>query len=211
MDPLHGDLQIDITACVWADFNMSPSHHPNGEWAELITTDYLLAVPVSYAINKWSFRARIYHISSHLGDEFMVNQPEVQRLNPSFEAIDLFASYQATKGLRIYAGPGFILNSDKSFPMDTFYVEYGLEWRFMGLRYHYHRLYGAPFIAVDLQNWQINDYKISTTCQAGYEWSKLQGAGRKVRLFFEYHSGYSEGQFFTTHTTYYAARLSWGF
>ena len=209
--PWHGDMQIDIAACVWADFNMNPKNQPNGEWAELITTDYILAIPISYAINKWSYRLRIYHISSHLGDEFMVNKQNVARLNPSFEAIDFFTSYQATYGLRIYAGPGFVINSDDSFPMKTFYAEYGFEWRFMGLRYHYHRLYGAPFLALDLQNWQANHYKLSTTLQLGYEWSKLQGAGRKVRCFGEFHDGYSEGQFFKKHTRYFAVRLSWGF
>ncbi len=209
--PWHGDLQIDIGACVWADFDINPKNHPHGEWAELITTDYILEIPLSYAINKWSYRLRVYHISSHLGDEFMCNQTDVLRVNPSFEALDFFVSFQATNGFRLYAGPGFILNSDNSYPMKTFYAEYGLEWRFMGLRYHYHRLYGAPFFAADFQNWQVNHYKLSTTLQLGYEWSKLQGAGRKVRLFGEYHNGYSEGQFFKLHTTYYAIRLSWGF
>ncbi len=207
----HGDLQIDIAACVWGDFDIAPKCHPNGEWAELITTDYILMIPISYAINKWSYRLRAYHISSHLGDEFMVNHKEVDRVNPSFEAIDFFTSYQATNGLRIYAGPGFVVNSDTSFNMKVFYAEYGLEWRFMGLRYHYHRLYGAPFFAADFQNWQVNNYKIDATLQLGYEWSKLQGAGRKVRLFAEYHNGYSEGQFFKWRSEYIAARLSWGF
>jgi len=209
--PCHGDLQIDITACVWGIFDIRPKNHPHGEWAELITTDYLLAIPISYAINKWSYRLRVYHISSHLGDEFMYNQPEVQRLNPSFEALELFAAYQATLGLRVYGGPGFILNSDSSYPMKTFYFEYGLEWRIMHFRSHYHRLYGAPFFAADFQNWQVNHYRFSTTLQLGYEWSKLQGVGRKIRLFGEFHDGYSEGQFFKEHTRYYAVRLSWGF
>lgn len=209
--PWRGDMQLDISACVWGDFDIAPKVHPNGEWAELITTDYILVIPITYAVNKTSYRLRVYHISSHLGDEFMVNHPTVLRVNPSFEALDFFISYQATNGLRLYAGPGFVLNSDKSFPMKTFYAEYGLEWRFTGLRYHYHRLYGAPFFAADFQNWQVNHYQFSTTLQLGYEWSKLQGAGRKVRLFGEFHDGYSEGQFFNLRTRYLAARMSWGF
>ncbi len=209
--PWKGDLQIDIAACVWGNFDMNPKVHPNNEWAELITTDYILMIPISYAINKWSYRLRGYHISSHLGDEYMVNHGNVLRVNPSFEAIDFFISYQATNGLRVYGGPGFVVHSDTSYPMKTFYFEYGLEWRFMGLRYHYHRLYGAPFFAADFQNWQANNFKLSTTLQLGYEWSKLQGAGRKVRLFAEYHNGYSEGQFFYKHTDYIAIRIAWGF
>ncbi len=207
----HGDLQLDITACMWANFDMNPENTPNGEWAELVTSDYLLAIPISYAFDKWAFRLRIYHISSHLGDEFIVNHREVLRVNPSFEAIDIYGSFQATDGLRFYFGPGFIINSDNSYPLKTFYFDYGLECRFSGFRYHYHRLYGSPFFAIDVQQWQANNYTPSLTAQFGYEWSKLKGAGRKVRLFLEYHDGYSEGQFFKDRTQYGAIRLSWGF
>ncbi len=210
--PWHGDMQIDIAACMWANFDMHPAYHPRGEWAELVTTDYLLALPLSYAIKKWAFRLRAYHISSHLGDEFIVNGgPKIVRKNPSFEAVDLFASYQATDVLRLYFGPGVIVHSDSTYPMKWCYVEYGLECRFKGFRYHYHRLYGSPFFAADFQQWQASNFRLSTTLQLGYEWSKLQGAGRKVRLFAEYHNGNSEGQFFKEHTQYVAARASWGF
>ncbi len=209
--PAHGDLQIDIAACVWADFDMNPANTPNNEWAELINTDYILSIPLSYAFDKWAFRLRAYHISSHLGDEFMFNNPGFLRVNPSFEAIDLISSYQLTDGFRLYAGPGFVVHSDQSYPMDWFYAEFGFEWRFSGLRSYYHRLYGAPFIAGDLQLWQINNFRPSGTVQAGYEWSKLQGAGRKVRLFLEYHNGLSAGQFFTENSQYLSIRGSWGF
>ena len=209
--PWHGDMQIDIAACVWGIFDIAPKVHPNGEWAELITTDYLLEVPLSYAVDKWSFRLRAYHISSHLGDEYMVNHANVIRLNPSFEALDIFASYQATGGIRLYVGPGVIVNSDKGFPMKRFYFGYGLEWRFKGFRYHYHKLHGSPFLAFDIQQWQINYFRPSATAQLGYEWSKLKGAGRKVRIFGEYHDGYGEGQFLRVRSRYFAIRLSWGF
>lgn len=209
--PWKGDMQIDIGACVWADFDMNPPNTPNGEWAELITTDYILSVPVSYAIGRWAYRFRIYHISSHLGDEFMVNNPEVARVNPSFEAIDFLTTYIFDKGIRLYAGPGIIINSDNSYPMKYWYAWFGFEWRFPGLRYHYHGLYGGPFCAGDLQLWQVNNYRPSGTAQLGYEWSKLQGTGRKVRLFLEYHNGYSAGQFFWENSQYLGIRASWGF
>lgn len=210
--PLHAAAQIDIGACVWADFNMNPKNNPENEWAELVTTDYILSIPLSFAFDVWSFRLRIYHISSHLGDEYMNNHPEVVRLNPSFEAFDFFTSYQWSEGIRFYFGPGVILHSDNSYPMGRFYVEYGGEFRLLGFqKSDYHRLYGAPFAAIDIQNWQEVGWRFSTTAQLGYEWSKLHGAGRKVRLFGEYHHGVSEGQFFRDITQYFAIRITWGF
>ena len=58
---------------------------------------------------------------------------------------------------------------------------------------------------------QTNHWQFDFTTQLGYEWSKLQGVGRKMRIFLEYHKGYSEGQFFKDRTQYGAIRLSWGF
>jgi len=85
----EGDLQIDIQAGIWSVFKMGVHH--NGEISELMNTDYLVGFPLSYAFDKWAFRLRVYHVSCHLGDEFMVHHPEVVRVNPSMEAIDFFA------------------------------------------------------------------------------------------------------------------------
>ncbi|MBI2743508.1 MAG: DUF1207 domain-containing protein [Chlamydiales bacterium] len=210
----HGDLQIGIQAGIWAVFNYQDvPHKSNHETSELINTDYLVGIPLSYAADRWAFRARIYHISSHLGDEFLVNHPSFlhKRKNPSFEAIDFFTSYQFSKDFRGYFGPGVIVHSDDSFPMKTFYVEYGMELRLFGKKLDYHRLYGTPFLAIHLENWQVRNWSLDTTIKAGYELSKLQGVGRKMRIYADYHQGFSyEGQFFKKRVKYYEIGLSWG-
>jgi hypothetical protein len=211
----HGAMQIDIQAGIWSVFNFYhvPPDPCDGN-CELVNTDYLLGIPLSYAVDRWAFRLRIYHLSSHLGDEFLINHLEYikKRVNPSYEAIDFFTSYQFSGGLRGYFGPGIILHSDKCFPMKTFYLEYGLEWRFWGKKLYYHRLYGTPFIAIDIQNWQVRHWNFDKTIKIGYEISKLQGVGRKMRLYVDYHNGYSyEGQFFKEKTMYGEIGLSWGF
>ena len=208
-----GDLQVGITGGIWAVFNFEDVNH-NDELSELVNTDYYLGIPFTYAFDRWSFRARIYHISSHLGDEWLVNHPEklVKRVNPSFEAIDLFASYQATKNIRLYIGPGVVIHSDDSFKIDPLYIEYGAEFRFMGCNLNYHRLYGTPFLAAHFENWQERHWGIDATVMLGYEWSKLQGIGRKMRVYLDWHKGFSaEGQFFRRRTQYGEVGLSWGF
>ena len=89
-----GDLQVGITGGIWAVFNFEDVNH-HDELSELVNTDYFLGIPFSYAFDRWSFRARIYHISSHLGDEYLVNHPEKLSSvkNPGFDAVDFFASY----------------------------------------------------------------------------------------------------------------------
>lgn len=209
-----GDMQIGIQACVWAVFNFDDVPHIDGTYCELFNTDYFLGFPLTYAVDRWAFRLRLYHISSHLGDEFICNRPRFckERVNPSFEALDFFTSYQFSKNLRGYIGPGIILHSDKTFPMKTFYVEYGMELRVLGKKLNYHRLYGTPFLAIDIQNWQVRNWDFDYTLKAGYEISKLAGIGRKMRIYAEYHHGFSEeGQFFLRRTQYGEFGFSWGF
>ncbi len=207
----NGDLQIDIQAGIWSVFKMGV-HHENNEISELANTDYLVGIPLSYAYDKWAFRLRVYHVSSHLGDEFMVHHPEVHRVNPSFEALDFFTSYQVNDSLRFYFGPGWVFHSDSTYPFKPpLYIEYGGEFRFLGTKSFYHKLYGTFFLAIYFRNWQTNSWSLDGTSLAGYEWSKLQGVGRKMRLFATYHNGYSEGQFFKDRTSYWGFGLSWGF
>ncbi len=210
----HGDLQIGITAGVWAVFNFSHVPRRNKGECELMNTDYKVGIPLTYAFDKWSFRLLLYHISGHLGDEFIVDHPKYvkKRKNPSFEAIDWISSYQFSSGLRVYGGPGTVVHSDPSFKLKPLYVMWGTEVRLFGQKLYYHRLYGTPFFAAHMENWQQHGWDIDMTFKLGYEISKLQGVGRKMRLYLEYHEGFSyEGQFFNKRTKYGEVGLSWGF
>lgn len=211
----RGDLQIGIQGGVWAVFNYwNIPNKKKHESCELVNTDYFLGIPLTYAYDRWSFRARLYHISSHLGDEFIVNHPSYlhKRKNPSYEALEFMSSYQLSGHLRVYFGPGIIMHSDPTFPMKTFFAKYGTELRILGQKLYYHQLYGTPFLAIHLENWQVRDWNLDLFVKLGYEFSKLQGVGRKLRLYIDYHHGYSyEGQFFLEKTQYGEVGFSWGF
>ncbi len=208
----HGDVQISIESGIWSVFDIDPPPPRIQSGTELKNTDFYVGIPLTYAINAWSMRFRIYHISSHLGDEFLVNNPGFIRVNPSMEAVDFFASYQAIRALRLYAGVGAIFHSDHSFPMKPLYFEYGGEFRFCGSKFIQQRLYGTFFIAAHFRSDAYIHYDFDGTFVGGYEWSKLQGIGRKFRVFIEYHKGFSlEGQFMKDRTSYISYRLSYGF
>ncbi len=207
-----GDLQVGIEAAIWSVFNMDPKPNIAKGWGELVNTDFYVGVPITFATGPWSFRARGYHISSHLGDEFMIDHPEVVRLNPSIEAIDFFISYQATEAIRVYGGPGVVVHSDKTFPWKPFYIEYGTEARFLGSKFMKQRLYGTCFLAFLWRNEQELHFDFDGTYRAGYEFSKLQGIGRKFRIYAGYHHGYSlEGQFQKMRTHYFEFNMNYGF
>jgi hypothetical protein len=207
--------QIDIQAAVWALFDLNTSHCDTPQWAELMNADYLAGIPVSFSYHDWSFRLRVYHISTHLGDELMTSLPDIVRVNVSYEGLDLIASFNPDQGqVRVYFGPGIILHSDQSYDMKRLYFQGGFEARlypFLSFRSNRHGLYGTPFLAFDLQSWQVNHFNFSPTVHLGYEWSKLKNAGRKLRIFGAYHHGNGDGQFFKQKTRYVGAGLSFGF
>ncbi len=204
--PWHGDLEFDIEAGIFAVFNLK---HPE---ECMVNTDFFVAAMLEYAFDCWSFRFRLWHMSSHLGDEFLLAHPGFERCNVSDEGVDFFASYQCSRAIRIYAGIGDIFSRDRSFPEKPLYFEAGTEIRAFGCRDCYDRLYIQPFLAMHFRAWAEHDYTIDQTYALGVEYSKIQGVGRKFRIFFEYHNGFSkEGQFVRERCDYTAIRVTYGF
>lgn len=201
-------IQVDLEGCLWAIFD--PLH----ESSPLINADYYVGVPITYRYGPFSWRLRVYHISSHIGDEFLLNHPKFCRLNPSAEYMELCLSYQITPQLRVYGGAGVVLQRDTSFPFKRFYFEYGAEtyfpfWQFYSIP---DSLSGAPFFAMNFRRRQDNDFRHDATYVLGYELAKHNGLCRKLRFFLEYHQGFSvEGQFARCKTNYLALRATYGF
>jgi hypothetical protein len=204
---MTGDLQIDIEGCVFSIFDLQ------SERFDLINADYYVAAPLTYAYQSMAYRLRFYHISSHVGDGWLFHCGRKWRYHRrSMEAIDLTASYNMSPAIRLYGGGGAVLHSDSMFTIAPWYVLYGFELRLLGHRSTYHQLYGQPVLAAYLTNTQDHHWSIDQNYVLGYEWSKLQGIGRKLRLAIEYHNGYSvEGQWMKKRTDYTTLRFTYGF
>lgn len=202
----RGDMDLGIQAGIFAVFDLD---HPE---ACLVNTDFFVAGLCTYAYGGWSYRFRLWHLSSHLGDEFLICNPGFDRRNLSDNGVDFFASYQWGRALRIYGGIGYTYYRDKEFPEDPVYLEAGSEIRVFGGKDCFNKLYIQPFLAMHFRSWQEHDFDIDQTYALGVEWSKIQGIGRKVRIFLEYHSGYSkEGQFVKERADYAAIKMEYGF
>lgn len=203
-----GELQIDLQGALWAVF--APSH----DFAPLINADYYVGVPISYAFGCWSFRLRGYHISCHIGDEFMVLKPDVHRRNPSSEFIDFFVSYYYAGQIRIYGGAGLAVTQDSTFKNGRAFVEGGTEVRPAFLRCYNarNRFYSVPLFAMHFAYRDRHNEHIDCTYILGYEWGKCSGWQHKTRVYLQYHDGYSlEGQFSNRPTKYFSIMMSYGY
>lgn len=202
----HGDMDLGVEAGIFSVFDL---HHEDNC---LVNTDFFVAGLMSYAIDRWSWRFRLWHLSSHLGDEFLLDNPGFDRRNLSDEGVDLFVSYQLGQAVRLYAGIGDIFLRDKEFPEHPLYFEFGSEIRVFGAKDRFDKLYIQPFLAMHFRSWEEHGFNLNQTYALGVEWSKIQGIGRKFRAFGEYHNGHcKEGQFVKQRSDYFALKITYGF
>src|SRR3989344_2727168 len=191
-----GSSQIGIQGGVFALFNLdAPS-------SDLINSDYWIGLPLSYRRGPWSYLLRIYHQSSHLGDEFILGSPGVNRVNLSYEDMKFLASYEWERW-RLYGGGGYILNSEPD--LAPKHLQGGAE-------YVWTRAAGSlSFIAaVDVQASEELDWRRSRSYQAGFEFRR--GSPRRVRLMLEHFRGHSpNGQFYRESLRYTGLGLYFGF
>ena len=80
-------VQLDVVGSIFAQFDLgTPSY-------DLLNSDFVVGFPITMRRGGFSSRLRIYHQSSHLGDEFLLAN-RIQRVNLSYEGFDLKLSYE---------------------------------------------------------------------------------------------------------------------
>jgi hypothetical protein len=82
---------------VFAQFDLGSASY------DLLNADYLIGIPLTFRIANFSGRARVYHQSSHLGDEFLLRSNPPKRENLSFETAEVLLSLDVS-ALRVYGG-----------------------------------------------------------------------------------------------------------
>lgn len=192
----NGSSQIGIQGAVFALFNL------DGASNDLVNADYWIGLPISYRRGRDSYLLRLYHQSSHLGDEFLLGNPNIARINLSYEDAELLASYE-WEHARIYGGVGYILNSEPEIARS--HARVGAEWVQPRALKGFDLLVGT-----DVQASAELDWSQSRAYQAGFELRR--GTNRRVRLMFEHFNGHSpHGQFFREKLRYNGFGLYFGF
>ncbi len=192
----RGASQIGIQAAVFALFNLDA---PSGD---LIDADYWVGFPLSYRRGPWSYLLRLYHQSSHLGDEFILGNPSVERVNLSYEDLEALVSYEG-EHWRLYGGGGYLPRSEPT--LEPAHLHAGLEY------VQPRALWGLDFLAAaDFRAGEELDWRRSASYQAGFEFKTR--SPRRVRLMLEHYRGHSpNGQFFRERIRYTGIGLYFGF
>jgi hypothetical protein len=180
-------MEIGIQAGVFSIFDLS------AESNDLVNADYYVSFPLSLQKNNFSAMARIFHQSSHLGDEFLLSDRTEQRINLSYEGFDTLLAYNLPLGFRLYGGGGYLFDRDPS-DLKPWIAQGGLEfkshnaWWDGGLR---------PIAAVDIQSREETDWRADVSLRAGVQFENPDFLSRKLKLMLEYYKGRSpNGQFY---------------
>jgi hypothetical protein len=121
-------------------------------------------------------------------------------VNLSYEGVDVKLSYEFPGGVRIYGGGGGLFHREPS-DLKTRSTQYGFEYRSPW------RLDVAamrPIVAIDLKNYEENDWASDISAKTGVRFDNLSVMGRNLELLLEYFNGHSSsGQFYNEKIEYF--------
>ena len=164
---------------------------------DLINVDFLVGFPYTWRRGRWSYMARLFHVSTHLGDEFLLANPSVARVNLSYEALDAKASYDFDYGLRAYAGGGSMI---RKYPPEIkpLFAQVGGEW----LGEIFARVL-RPVMAADFQKHEDNGWGATgVSLRGGVQLQHRDLRTRRMQFLLEYYHGHDpNGQFFRNTVT----------
>lgn len=173
--------QLDIEGAAVVRLNLD-------EQRDVDASDFRFGVPLTYGQGPVQYKMGYYHVSSHLGDEFIVRNGN-SRINYVRDALIAGVSYNPTPCWRVYGETAY-----------AFFTAGGAEpWEFQfGAEYSRPGptgFYGTPFVATNAHLREELDFSGDWTLQAGWLW---RGATESTfRLGLHYMNGKStQYQFF---------------
>jgi hypothetical protein len=203
VDPVDGaGWQVSFGGGLLAQFNLDTSSK------DLLNTDYFAGVPFSYRRGPLSYRAYLYHQSSHLGDEYILHA-KPRRVEFSYEALSLTGSYEPNEW-RGYLGGEAIFRKEPH-DLKTLTAQAGIEY--YGSTPLWGR--GVPVGGLDLKSTEEHHWAVNASFSAGLEFrGDPPGDHRYIRIMLDGYMGFNpHGQFYTENIriNYYGAGVYWGF
>ncbi len=188
--------QIDIEGGTQARLD------PISRSAPLLSSDFRFSFPITWAGGPWQFKTGYYHISAHLGDEYILMTPpeKLRRVNYVRDAWVLAAGYFWTERLRLYAETAYAFSVDDG--AEPWEFQFGADWapaEDTGMR-------GAPFAALNAHLREEVDFGGHWVVQAGWAWRRY-ARGSLLRTGVQFFQGKSDQYEWYDRTE---RRIGWG-
>ena len=74
---------------------------------DLVAVDFRFGVPITYRQGPWETKFGYYHLSSHIGDEYLEKNPGYSRINYVRESLVLGLGWRPNPDWRLYSEAGY--------------------------------------------------------------------------------------------------------
>lgn len=149
---------------------------------EVRSVDFRGGLPLTFGYGRHRTKLGYYHLSSHLGDEFLLRYPAYDRLNYSRDTLILGHAIYLAPEVRVYGEAGW-----------AFYSDIAKEWEF---QFGFERApagptteAGEPFFAAHAHVREELDFGGGLSVQTGWAWRNP--GGHLLRIGLLYYNGKS--------------------
>lgn len=168
-------FQLDLEGAVFARVL------PDEPSAMLEGSDYRVGLFGTWRRDQLSWKLGYYHISSHVGDEYLLAHPGFVRINYVRDSTLAGVSWDFNPALRIYGETGYAPGTQGG--AEPLEFQFGGEYTpaITGRQ-------GAPFIATNAHLRQDFDFEGGYSVVAGWGWQGRE-TGHRLRLGLSYYNG----------------------
>lgn len=148
----------------------------------LAATDYRAGLPLTYGTKHWQFKFSYYHVSSHLGDDYLLERFRPKKHYVRDELV-LGAAFRPISSVRLYGEAGWAFHTgDTTEPWEfQFGAEYSPAYDVSVAKR------GTPFAAVNAHLFEELDFGGYLNLQVGWQW---RGAtNHLLRIGAEFYDG----------------------
>lgn len=171
--------QLDVEGAAFPRMDME-SHQ------DMVAADFRAGIPLTYRRGPWETKFGYYHLSSHLGDEYLISHPETMATRDNYDRETLIAGvgFRPVPAIRLYGETGYAFSrSGLTRPWE---FQCGVEYSPIEPIGHS----GAPFLAVNGHLRQENDFGGNLVVQTGWQWRGR--TGQLLRTGVQYFNGKSD-------------------
>ena len=169
-------FQLDVEGAVFARVL------PDEPSAELAASDYRAGLSATWRHDRTAYKAGFYHISAHVGDEFLLANPLFQRINYVRDSLVAGTVYELDLNSKIYGEIAYAIGSQGG--AEALELQFGTEYAPTARSC----LRGAPFAAVNGQLREDFDFRGGVNVVSGWGWQGVETRHR-LRLGMQYYNG----------------------
>jgi hypothetical protein len=165
--------QLDVEAAAMVRLDLDDIRDMN-------TVDYRGGIPLTYGVENWQFKIGYYHLSSHLADEFAINNPGSldDRINYVRDSLVAGASYYPHPFMRLYGEIGYAFYTDGG--AEPLEFQFGTELAKAGPT----GPRGTPFFAANAHLREEVDFGGDINLQAGWLWRGNSSQVMRIGAFY---------------------------